>query len=161
MPGGREANARGMCDTRFTCACIFATVEPGPDNALVLVLPYGKADALQILLDSLAATAGREGHIVVVLDQAGCDGAKALVIPDGISRLSLPPGSPELDADARVARPERAMSLASSGRRIQRHHRCRIPRPEQAHRPSQASVLPRLVPPVSPGLAIGGMETAD
>ena len=30
----------GLCDRRFTFAYIFATVEPGSDNAFAMVMPY-------------------------------------------------------------------------------------------------------------------------
>jgi len=36
-------------------------------------------------------------HAVVVLDQAGWHRAKALVVPDNISLVPLPPRSPELN----------------------------------------------------------------
>src|SRR5215203_2397171 len=40
--------------------------------------------------------AGRERHIVLVLDNAGWHGPEGLVVPEGISLVFLPPYSPEL-----------------------------------------------------------------
>ncbi len=40
--------------------------------------------------------AGRERHIVLVLDDAGWHGPEGLAVPDGISLVVLPPYSPEL-----------------------------------------------------------------
>ena len=40
--------------------------------------------------------AGRERHIVLVLDNAGWHGPEDLAVPDGISLVFLPPYSPEL-----------------------------------------------------------------
>jgi transposase len=40
--------------------------------------------------------AGRERHIVLVLDNAGWHGPQDLAVPDGISLVFLPPYSPEL-----------------------------------------------------------------
>jgi DDE superfamily endonuclease len=40
--------------------------------------------------------AGRERHIVLVLDDAGWHGPKGLAVPEGISLVFLPPYSPEL-----------------------------------------------------------------
>jgi transposase len=40
--------------------------------------------------------AGRERHIVLVLDNAGWHGPEGLTVPDGISLVFLPPYSPEL-----------------------------------------------------------------
>ncbi len=46
---------------------------------------------------SRAVKAG--AHAVVILDQAGWHGAKALEVPDNITLLPLPPRSPELNPD--------------------------------------------------------------
>ena len=46
--------------------------------------------------------AGRERHIVLVLDNAGWHGPKGLAIPDGISLVFLPPYSPELQPAERL-----------------------------------------------------------
>ena len=40
--------------------------------------------------------AGRERHIVLVLDNAGWHGPEGLAVPEGISLVFLPPYSPEL-----------------------------------------------------------------
>ena len=46
--------------------------------------------------------AGRERHIVLVLDNAGWHGPEGLAIPDGISLVFLPPYSPELQPAERL-----------------------------------------------------------
>jgi transposase len=46
--------------------------------------------------------AGRERHIVLVLDNAGWHGPEGLVVPDGISLVFLPPYSPELQPAERL-----------------------------------------------------------
>ena len=46
--------------------------------------------------------AGRECHIVLVLDNAGWHGPKGLAIPDGITLVFLPPYSPELQPAERL-----------------------------------------------------------
>jgi transposase len=40
--------------------------------------------------------AGRERHVVLVLDNAGWHGPAGLAVPDGITLVFLPPYSPEL-----------------------------------------------------------------
>jgi transposase len=40
--------------------------------------------------------AGRERHIILVLDNAGWHGPEGLAVPEGISLVFLPPPSPEL-----------------------------------------------------------------
>jgi transposase len=46
--------------------------------------------------------AGRERHIVLVLDDAGWHGPEGLTIPDGIGLVFLPPYSPELQPAERL-----------------------------------------------------------
>src|SRR5215211_4527864 len=46
--------------------------------------------------------AGRERHIVLVLDNAGWHGPEGLTVPDGISLVFLPPYGPELQPAERL-----------------------------------------------------------
>lgn len=46
--------------------------------------------------------AGRERHIVLVLDNAGWHGPKGLTVPDGITLAFLPPYGPELQPAERL-----------------------------------------------------------
>src|SRR3712207_6277185 len=46
--------------------------------------------------------AGRERHIVLVLDNAGWHGPEGPVVPEGIGRVFLPPHSPELQPAERL-----------------------------------------------------------
>ena len=92
----------GICDKRFTFAYIFAAVEPGTDNAFALVMPYVNTEAMQIFLDGFAEEIAKDEHVALVLDQAGWHGAGALVVPDNITLVPLPPYSPELNPVERV-----------------------------------------------------------
>jgi hypothetical protein len=74
----------GRSDQRYTFAYLYGAVEPGSDNAFALVLPEVSANAMQVYLDGLAATIGPNEHALLVLDQAGWHGAKALCIPANI-----------------------------------------------------------------------------
>ena len=109
MSGGSEACARRahaccvrgkplkQCDNRFTFAYIFATIEPGTDNAFALVMPEANTDAMQQFLDRFATVIGEDEHVAMVLDRAGWHGAKALRVPSSIAFMALPPYSPELN----------------------------------------------------------------
>lgn len=92
----------GRSDQRYTFAYLYGAVEPGSDNAFALVLPEVSANAMQVYLDGLAATIGPNEHALLVLDQAGWHGAKALCIPANITLEPLPPRSPELNPVERV-----------------------------------------------------------
>ena len=98
----RGERPRGIADKRFTFAYIFAAVEPGTDNAFALVLPYVNTEAMQIFLDRFSATIDEDEHVAMVLDQAGWHGARALVVPQNITLVPLPPYSPELNPVERV-----------------------------------------------------------
>ena len=99
-----EARRRppGLCDKRFTFAYLFAAVEPGTDNAFALVLPYVNTQAMQEFLDRFAATIAQDQHVALVLDQAGWHGSGALIVPDNVTLVPLPPYSPELNPVERV-----------------------------------------------------------
>jgi transposase len=51
---------------------------------------------------ALETGAGRQRHIVLVLDNAGWHGPEGLVVPEGISLVFLPPYSPELQPAERL-----------------------------------------------------------
>ena len=46
--------------------------------------------------------AGRERHIILVLDNAGWHGPEGLAVPEGISLVFLPPYTPELQPAERL-----------------------------------------------------------
>ena len=77
-------------------------VEPGTDNAFALVLPYVNTQAMQEFLDRFAATIAQDEHVALVLDQAGWHGSGALIVPDNVTLVPLPPYSPELNPVERV-----------------------------------------------------------
>ena len=57
---------------------------------------------MQIFLDRFAATIAADEHVAMVLDQADWHGARALIVPDNITPVPLPPYSPELNPVERV-----------------------------------------------------------
>ena len=92
----------GRADQRYTFAYIYGAVEPSSDNAFALVLPEASTNAMQIYLDKFAETIAPDEHIVMVMDQAGWHGAKALNVPDSITIELLPARSPQLNPIERV-----------------------------------------------------------
>ena len=92
----------GLCDKRFTFAYIFAAVEPGTDNAFALIMPHANTEVMQEFLDRFAATIADDEHVVMVLDQAGWHGSRALRVPSQMTLVALPPYSPELNPVERV-----------------------------------------------------------
>ena len=92
----------GRRDRRFEWAHLFAAVEPATGADVALVLPEATTVAMNLFLAELGATLADDEHAVVVLDQAGWHGAKALAVPDNITLVRLPPYSPQLNPVERV-----------------------------------------------------------
>lgn len=92
----------GLCDRRFTWTYLFAAVEPATGRSAALVLPEVSTEAMTLFLERFAATLAADEHAVLVLDQAGWHGAKALAVPDTITLVPLPPYSPELNPIERI-----------------------------------------------------------
>ena len=92
----------GLCDKRFASTYLFAAVEPATGAEVALVLPAVSTAAMSRFLAELSATLAGDVHAVLVLDQAGWHGAGALVVPDSITLVALPPYSPELNPVERL-----------------------------------------------------------
>ena len=93
----RGSRPRQPKDQRHTAAYLFAAVCPASERTAALVLPYVDTAAMNLHLAEISAQVAADAHAVVILDQAGWHGAKALRVPDNISLLPLPPYSPELN----------------------------------------------------------------
>ena len=92
----------GLCDRRYDWAYIFAAVRPATGDDVALVLPEVSTEAMQIFLDGFASWLAPDAHAVMVLDQAGWHGAKALRVPDNVTFVPLPPYSPEPNPVERI-----------------------------------------------------------
>ena len=92
----------GRCDQRYTWAHLFAAVQPATGRAFALVLPELNTAAMQLFLDSFAATLATDEHAVMVLDQAGWHIAEKLMLPSNVSLVLQPPYSPELNPVERL-----------------------------------------------------------
>lgn len=92
----------GLCDKRFASAYLFAAVEPATGAEVALVLPTVSTAAMSRFLAELSAQIAPHAQAVLVLDQAGWHGARALVIPDNLTLVPLPPHSPELNPVERL-----------------------------------------------------------
>jgi DDE superfamily endonuclease len=75
--------APGLADKRFVSTCLCAAVRPATDDAFALVLPEVNANTMDVFLDRFAACLAQNTHAIVLLDQAGWHGEKALAVPVG------------------------------------------------------------------------------
>ena len=98
----RGERPRGLCDRRFDWAYLYAAVQPATGVDVCLVLPEVCTAAMSVFLTHFARALPADQHAVLVLDQAGWHGAKALQGPDTITLVPLPAYSPELNPVERV-----------------------------------------------------------
>lgn len=89
-------------DQRTQSAYLFGAVCPERGTGAALVLPACNTEAMQLHLDEIATKVAPNAHAILLLDQAGWHGAKALQVPQNISLLPLPPRSPELNPQENI-----------------------------------------------------------
>ncbi len=89
---------------RYQWRHVTAFVQPTSGEAVWFLSTGLSKPFVAALLASFAqqAGAGRERHIVLVLDNAGWHGPKGLAVPDGITLVFLPPYSPALQPAERL-----------------------------------------------------------
>ncbi len=76
---------------------IYGAVCPEKDNSCGLVLPSASTGMMQIHLEEISKQVDSGFHAIVMMDQASWHTTEALVIPENISIMPLPPYSPELN----------------------------------------------------------------
>jgi transposase len=92
----------GLVDQRFASAWLYAAVRPKSGEDVALVLPSVSAGAMNVFLRHFGEHLRRGVHAVLVLDQAGWHGAKALKVPANVTLVPLPSYSPQLNPVERV-----------------------------------------------------------
>jgi transposase len=92
----------GLADKRFQSLYLFAACRPSTDQAFALALPEATTATMNLFLASFADQLEPGTHAVLLLDQAGWHGGKALRVPENVTLLPLPPYSPELNPVERV-----------------------------------------------------------
>ena len=74
----------------------YGAIEPLTGENFFLVLPYSNTDCMNLFLQELAKAFPND-TILLVCDGAAWHKAKALIIPDNIRFIFLPPATPELN----------------------------------------------------------------
>src|ERR1017187_281320 len=98
----RGTRPRMPRDQRHTNAYIFGAVCPSRDKGVALVLPDSDTHAMNLHLAAVSKHIAPGAHAVMIVDGAGWHIADALLVPDNISLLFLPPYSPELNAQENI-----------------------------------------------------------
>jgi len=83
----KGSRPRAVHDQRTQSTYLFGAVCPERGTGAALVLPACNSEAMQLHLDEIATKVTPGAHAIVLLDQAGWHGAKALKVPSNISLL--------------------------------------------------------------------------
>ena len=92
----------GLADKRFESLYPFAACRPGTEQAFALALPEATTASMGASLAAFAEQLAPGTHAALLLDHAGCHGARLLGGPGNLTLLPLPASSPELDPVERV-----------------------------------------------------------
>lgn len=89
---------------RYQWLYVYAFVRPTTGASWWCLLPTVSTDAMRLALATFAAECGIDAthRAVLVLDGAGWHTSGALVVPEGLHLVFLPPASPELQPVERV-----------------------------------------------------------
>ena len=98
----KGSRPRATHDQRTQSTYLFGAVCPERGAGAALVLPACNCEAMQLHLDEIATKVIPGAHAIVLLDQAGWHGAKALVVPNNVSLVPLPPRAPELNGQENI-----------------------------------------------------------
>jgi hypothetical protein len=93
-----------IVETRYQWLYLYGFVQPQSGRTFFLSLPKANTEQLnQALADfAQAAGVGPMRQVILVLDGAGWHKSHALVVPEGIHLLFLPPYSPELQPSEKL-----------------------------------------------------------
>ena len=119
----KGSRPRAIHDQRTQSTYLFGAVCPERGVGAALVLPTCNTEAMQLHLDEIATKVAPGAHAILILDQAGWHGAKALGVPSNISLLPLPPRSPELNSQENIWQFMRQNWLSNRIFQILRRHR--------------------------------------
>src|SRR5262249_59256582 len=81
----KGSRPRAAHDQRTQSTYLFGAVCPERGARAALVLPACNCEAMQLHLYPIATTDAPGAHAILLLDQAGWHGAKALKVPNNIS----------------------------------------------------------------------------
>ena len=88
--------------TRYEWVYLYAAVEPATGESVALQAPQVNIGTMNVFLKMLGQELGPLDHAVLIMDQAGWHKSRALLLPENISVLLLPPYSPELNPVERL-----------------------------------------------------------
>ncbi len=98
----RGTRSRQPADQRYESAFVFAAVCPERDTGAAIVMPQADTNAMQEFLAAMTTQVAPGARAILILDQAAWHTTKALVWPENITPIPLPPRSPELNPQENI-----------------------------------------------------------
>lgn len=111
--GEKGKRPRAPRDQRYECAYIFGAVCPARGVGAALIMPHADTQAMNKHMVEISNEVTQGAHAIVIIDGAGWHTTKALVIPENITLLRLPPYSPELNSQENIWQYLRQNALAN------------------------------------------------
>lgn len=93
----RGTRPTAVKQTRYEWAYVYAAVESATGFSSAIIAPHVNTGTMNAFLGVLSAEVDEGDFVILIMDQAGWHKAKALVVPENIVILLLPPYSPELN----------------------------------------------------------------
>jgi len=93
----RGSRPRVVRQRQFLSTYIFGAVCPDRNHGCALVLPECSTGIMKIHLDEISKEVQEGHHAILMMDRASWHTTEALVAPENLSLLPLPPYSPELN----------------------------------------------------------------
>jgi hypothetical protein len=88
---------RAILQREYEWTYLYGSVEPLTGRCHACRLPEVNTQVMNLYLENFSRHLSRHEHALMVLDRAAWHRAGALVIPDNVTLLCLPPYSPELN----------------------------------------------------------------
>lgn len=99
---------------QFISTYIFGAVCPDQDKGCALILPEVNSGMMQIHLDQISSHVSEGSIGLILMDRAGWHTTEALIVPNNILLMPLPPYSPELNPMEQVWQQLRKIKLSNT-----------------------------------------------
>lgn len=98
---------------QFLSTYIFGAVCPDRDIGCALILPQTNAGMMQMHLNQISEHIRKGHHGIVLMDRASWHSSEALIVPNNITMMPLPPYSPELNPVEQVWQQLKKINLSN------------------------------------------------
>ena len=93
----RGTRPRQPADQRYENAYLFGAICPARGTGAALALPFADTEAMQLVLEEIAANVAPSAHAALIFDRAGWRATPNLVFPPNLTPIWLPSRAPELN----------------------------------------------------------------